>query len=180
VADGQAANWTVWRKHFSDYTPVLDFVHAACYVFNAAAAGRPLDDVATVFRRWAQWAWDGDLEALLGAALERQQELGAPRPEDAETHPRVVLAEALQYLTNQRSRMHYAAYRRQGLPITSAYVESTIKQLNRRVKGSEKFWSEAGAEALLQLAADYLSDRTPLDRFWRNRPAHCTGARCHR
>jgi hypothetical protein len=67
-----------------------------------------------------------------------------------------------------------------GLPITSAYVESTIKQLNRRVKGSEKFWSETGAEALLQLSADYLSDRTPLDRFWRNRHEQCTGARSYR
>jgi hypothetical protein len=26
--------------------------------------------------------------------------------------------------------------------------------INRRVKGSEKFWSEPGAEAILQLRAD--------------------------
>jgi hypothetical protein len=180
VADGQAANWTLWRKHFPDYTPVLDFVHAACYVFNAASAGRRLDDLAPVYRRWAQWAWEGDLERLLEALRARQQELGEPQPDDAETHPRQVLAEALQYLENQRSRMRYADYRRRGLPITSAYVESTIKQLNRRVKGSEKFWSETGAEALLQLSADYLSDRTPLDRFWRNRHEQCTGARSYR
>lgn len=180
VADGQAANWTLWRKHFPDYTPVLDFVHAACYVFNAASAGRRLDDVAPVYRRWAQWAWEGDLERLLEALRARQQELGEPQPDDAETHPRQVLAEALQYLENQRYRMRYADYRRRGLPITSAYVESTIKQLNRRVKGSEKFWSETGAEALLQLSADYLSDRTPLDRFWRNRHEQCTGARSYR
>jgi hypothetical protein len=180
VADGQAANWTLWRKHFSDYVPVLDFVHAICYVFKAAAAGRRLDDLATVYRRWAQWAWEGDLERLLEGLRERQAELGEPEPDDAETHPRQLLAEALQYLENQRSRMHYPEYRRQGLPITSAYVESTIKQLNRRVKGSEKFWSEAGAEALLQLAADYLSDRAPLDRFWRQRPEQCNGTRCYR
>ena len=34
--------------------------------------------------------------------------------------------------------------------MTSA-VESVIKMINRRVKGSEKFWSEPGAEAILQL-----------------------------
>jgi hypothetical protein len=28
VGDGQDANWTVWRRHFSHYTPILDFIHA--------------------------------------------------------------------------------------------------------------------------------------------------------
>ncbi len=35
--------------------------------------------------------------------------------------------------------MKYDQYRRQGLPITSSPIESTVKQINRRVKGSEKF-----------------------------------------
>ncbi len=64
-----------------------------------------------------------------------------------------------------------------GLPITSSHIESTIKQINRRVKGTEKFWSEGGAEALLQLAADYLSETNPLATFWRERPARATGQR---
>ena len=36
------------------------------------------------------------------------------------------------YLENQKSRMHYDAYRRRGLPITSSHIESTVKQINRR------------------------------------------------
>ena len=63
--------------------------------------------------------------------------------------------------------MSYAAYRRQGLPMTSAAIESTIKQMNRRVKGSEKFYQ--GAEPLLQLAADGLSDTEPLRHFRKRR-----------
>jgi len=47
-------------------------------------------------------------------------------------------------VTNNRQRMDYPEYRRLGLPISSAPVESTIKQMNRRVKGSEKFWLEGG------------------------------------
>ena len=35
--------------------------------------------------------------------------------------------------------------------MTSTYVESTVKQINRRMKGTEKFWSN-GAEAMLTLA----------------------------
>jgi hypothetical protein len=76
--------------------------------------------------------------------------------------------------------MQYDKYRRLGLPITTSAVESTIKQINRRVKASEKFWSNAGAEAVLQLRADYLSETQPMDRFWVERQAHATGQREYR
>jgi hypothetical protein len=177
LGDGQAANWRMWQDYFSHYTPVLDFVHAICYVFNAAAAGRPLDDVAVIFRRWAQAVWSGRVTEVIVELEARQQELGAPQASDADTHPRAVVAETLTYLRNQQTRMKYDEYRRRGLPITTAYIESTIKQINHRIKGSEKFWTEAGAESILQLSADYLSDRAPLDRFWQNRPATRTGFR---
>ena len=47
--------------------------------------------------------------------------------------------------------MRYDAYRKQGLPLTSSLMESVVKQVNQRVKGTEKFWSEEGAEAILQV-----------------------------
>lgn len=177
VADGQETNWTLWKRRFSHYTPILDFVHAVCYVFQAAAAARPLDELAEVYRRWAQAVWSGRVRDVIVELESRQRELGDPLENDSETHPRQVVAKTLGYLRNQASRMRYDAYRQQGLPITSAYVESTIKQINRRVKGSEKFWCHGGAEALLQLAGDYLSDRLPLDQFWHHRPETATGQR---
>jgi hypothetical protein len=74
--------------------------------------------------------------------------------------------------------MKYAEYRRLGLPITSSHVESTIKQINRRVKGTEKFWDQ-GAEPLLQLAADHLSETPDLARFWRTRSQRLQSMRCY-
>ena len=103
--------------------------------------------------------------------------MGEPRPEASPTSPAALVAGAGDYIHNQRSRMKYADYRTAGLPITSSHVESTIKQINRRVKGTEKFWSESGAEAILQLRADTLSDDAPLADFWRRRPARATGQR---
>ena len=50
-----------------------------------------------------------------------------------------------------------------------------MKQFNQRVKGTEKFWTEAGAEALLQLRADYLGPTTVLDEFWKDRQDDATG-----
>ena len=69
-----------------------------------------------------------------------------PPPEAAETDPRVIMASTLTYLRNQQSRMNYPAYRRLGLPITSSPIESTVKQINYRVKGTEKFWTRTPAE----------------------------------
>jgi hypothetical protein len=75
--------------------------------------------------------------------------------------------------------MRYPEYRRLGLPITSSYVESAVKQFNQRVKGTEKFWTEDGAEALLQLRADHLSDGEPMIAFWQRRQEKETGQRTY-
>jgi hypothetical protein len=177
VADGLEANWSTWRKHFSHYTPIVDFIHALCYVFAAALAKRRLPEGWPIYGQWAQWVWSGRVEMVIAALQKRQQEVGLPEKNEPEDSPRAKVADALRYLENQQSRMHYDEYRRQGLPITSSHIESTIKQINRRVKGTEKFWSDGGAEALLQLAADYLSETSPLTTFWRERPAQATGQR---
>ena len=66
--------------------------------------------------------------------------------------------------------MDYACFRREGLPITSAPVESLIKQFNQRVKGTEKFWNKGGAECVLQVRAAYLGDDDRGERFHEQRP----------
>jgi hypothetical protein len=169
VADGSATNWGVWRKFFSHYTPILDFVHALMYVYAAALAGRPAAEGWADYRDWAQWLWSGEVERVLAALQARQAEWGSPAPGEEHT-PRAQVDASLQYLRNQRGRMDYAAYRRQGLPTTSSAIESTIKQINRRIKGSEKFWDE-GADPLLHLVADRLSQTQVRDLFWSRRTA---------
>jgi hypothetical protein len=177
VGDGSETNWSIWRRHFSHFTPIVDFIHALCYVFAAAMAGRISQEAWPIYCQWAQWLWSGQVELVIAALRERQQELGRPEKNEAEESPRCKVADALCYLENQRARMRYDEYRRKGLPITSSHIESTIKQINRRVKGTEKFWSSGGADALLQLVADYLSDTQPLTTFWRDRMSQATGQR---
>jgi hypothetical protein len=172
VADGSDANWSVWRRYFSHSVPILDFVHALMYVYAAAMSGRPPDEGWLDYRQWAQWLWAGQIDGLLAALARRQQELGLPEPKEAGT-PRAQVARSLAYLTNQRGRMKYDEYRQQGLPLTSSLIESTIKQINRRIKGTEKFWDE-GAEAMLQLVADRLSQTNAAAEFWSRRLARLT------
>jgi hypothetical protein len=167
VADGSSTNWGVWSKYFSHYTPILDFVHALMYVYAGAMAGRNTNEGWSDYRQWAQWLWSGEADLLLEALETRQQELGLPGKQETGT-PRAQVATSLGYLTNQRGRMKYDLYRKQGLPITSSAIESTIKQINRRIKGTEKFWSE-GSDPMLHLVADRLSQTKVTADFWTRR-----------
>lgn len=177
VADGAEVNWTIWRRHFSHYTPILDFIHAISRVFQAAMAGRKFVDGWPVYCRWAQWLWSGRIGDLLAELQQRQLELGLPDKDDPATSPRRLVDEALTYLRNHQAFVNYAEYRRRGLPITSSLMESTVKQVSRRVKGTEKFWSETGSDTMLQLRADYLSDTDPIPTFWETWQKSATGQR---
>ncbi|HEY6924782.1 MAG TPA: hypothetical protein VI653_15010 [Steroidobacteraceae bacterium] len=180
LGDGSDNNWTMWRQYFSSFTPILDFIHALSYVFAAAMAGRSFPVGWKAYQQWIAWVWQGEVERVIAALAERQMELGIPDKDESQSSPRSVVAKALGYLQNHQERMRYPEYRRRGLPITSSYVESAVKQFNQRVKGTEKFWSEDGAEGILQLRADYLSDNKPLEGFWQRREASETGQRRYR
>lgn len=180
VGDGSRNNWTVWRQHFSSFTPILDFIHALTYVFAAAQAGRTFAEGWACYVRWITLVWQGEVAQVIAELATRQAEVGAPTPDDGDGSVRRIVARSLTYLQNNQERMRYADYRRQGLPITSSHVESAIKQINQRVKGTEKFWSQRGSEAVLQLRADLLSHSRPLDRFWQDRQNRSTGQRPYR
>ena len=180
VADGAETNWTIQKRWFSDFVAILDFIHALSYVFAAAMAGRGFAAGWEVYVRWIGWVWQGQVAKVIQELEQRQAELGMPAGEESESSPKQVVADALGYLRNNQHRMRYDDYRRLGLPITSSHVESTVKQFNRRVKGTEKFWSEPGAETLLQLRADYLSETEPMEKFWEERQEKATGRRLYR
>ncbi len=180
VGDGSANNWKVQRRLFGSFVAILDFIHALSYVFAAAMAGRRFAAGWVVYRQWIRWVWQGRVVEVIAALEVRQAELGLPQEDEAETSPRRVVEKTLKYLRNHRDKMRYDEYRRQGLPLTSSHVESVVKQINHRVKGTEKFWSEEGSEAVLQLRADYLSDGQPLEAFWERRQAAATGQRRYR
>jgi hypothetical protein len=181
IGDGQNWIWTEWERHFRpyDFVPILDFIHALTHVYAAATAGQDQATGWQVYQRWITWVWQGRVVDVIAELADRQRELGPPSSDDGPTSPRTLVTQTLTYLQNQQSRMNYPDYRRQGLPITSAHMESTVKLINRRVKGSEKYWTDRGAEALLQLTSDLLSTSQPLTAFWHTRPHRQTGSRAY-
>ena len=179
LGDGLRSNWTVWKLFFPTFTPILDFIHALTHIYSAATAGQP---AAAGWDRYVQairLVWSGQIEALLELMEAWCQAAGLPKADDPELHPRRVLQKELGYVRNNRQRMKYSEYRCLGLPITTAHMESMVKQINYRVKGTEKFWSEPGAEAILQLRADFLSDTRPMKAFLRQRQLQATGQRTY-
>lgn len=180
VADGSANNWRLQQRFFGSFTAVLDFIHALSYVYAAALAGRPFGEGWEVYTRWIAWVWKGEVKRVIDELVSRQKEVGLPQEGEAETSVPSVVARALNYLGNHQDKMKYAEYRKAGLPLSSAVMESTVKQINQRVKGTEKFWCGEGAEAIVQLRADYLSDDQPLADFFERRQQNATGQRPYR
>jgi hypothetical protein len=180
VGDGSDNNWAIQQRFFGSFVAILDFIHALSYVYAAAQVGRDTVQGWRVYRRWIEWVWAGEVAKVVEELAVVQQEVGLAQASDGETHPRVIVGETLGYLRNQADKMKYAEYRKAGLPITSSLVESTVKQFNHRVKGTEKFWTEEGAEAMLQLRADQLSTTESLDEFWQRRQEGASGQRRYR
>jgi hypothetical protein len=176
VADGLQQNWAIHRKHFASFVPIVDFVHAICYVYHAAMAGWPAAEAWGQYVQWAQWLWSGRVDLVIGAMRLRMEQLQALPDSGNVQQALAELAEAFRYLENNRSRMKYDEYRRLGLPITTAHIESLIKQIHRRMKGTEKFWSKR-AEPLLTLTADYLSETGVMPKYWQRRHQSSTGTR---
>ncbi len=167
VADGSSANWNTWKQNFSDYTPVLDFIHALSYVYLAASVVHHAPQaVWETYCRWIRWIWSGRVTEVITALEAHQRVFGVPNPDEDKTTPRSRLAKALGYLQNHQSRMRYDEYRKGGLPLTSCHVESTVKLFNGRIKGTEKFWSGEGADAMLTLKAAYLEETGKMDAYW--------------
>jgi len=179
MGDGLKVNWTLWATHFSHYTPIVDWMHALAYVYSAAIASRGcIEDGWQLYLQWLQWlqwtwtwTWAGEVDRVIAAMVK----LAGERDEVPES-----LRQAITYLRNNASRMQYANYRRDGLPVTTSPVESAQKQINGRIKGTEKFWRDDSLEPLLQLKADDLSETHDRDAFWNRRGDRNDGFRHRR
>lgn len=172
LGDGLPWNWSIWKRHFPDFTPILDFTHVLSYLFAAAKAVHEVsEDAWSQYLAWMRGAWRGEADQVLEELRLWQSKQSAP-PEDAPDHdPRKIMAKTIHYLENNQDRMKYAEYRQHGLPVTTAWMESLVKEVNYRVKGTEMFWNDPeGAEAILQVRAAALSDDERLAKHLAERP----------
>ena len=171
---GDGGNWIgpLAELHFPGFVQVLDFLHLLVHLYAAATAAHRGKAKAAwnLYERWLRWAWSGAVRPLIAGLQAECERLGPPPPKASDDDPRRIASLALEYVKSNAHRMDYANYRQAGLPITSTAVESLIKQFNKRVKGTEQFWIEGGAEAILQVRAAYLSEDDRVAEFHDHRP----------
>jgi hypothetical protein len=169
---GDGGNWIepLGQMHFPDWIAILDFLHLLVHLFAAARLAYVHDAVAawTLYERMLRDAWSGKVQAVIDTLQSQLSRLKSARAAAPDTWRVVELT--LAYVECNRQRMDYPRYRQLGLPVSSSLVESLIKQINLRVKGSEQFWNDGGLEAVLQVRAAYLSQDDRAEAFHKNRP----------
>ncbi len=169
---GDGGNWIepLGQMHFPGWLHILDFLHLLVHLYAAARLALVKNPRAAwnLYEQMLRDAWGGKVQAVIDALREQAKRLRG----DSSAGDRCRVAElALAYVERNRERMDYPRYRRMGLPVSSVPVESLIKQINHRVKGSEQFWNRGGLEAVLQVRAAYLSQDGRAEEFHERRRA---------
>ena len=170
---GDGGNWIepLGQLHFPGWIQILDFLHLLVHLFAAARLAFVGDPKAAwkLYEQMLRDAWGGRVQNVIDALQSQLRRLAANKStthKDAAT----VVELTLNYVRCNRERMDYPRYRQLGLPVGSALVESLIKQVNHRVKGTEQFWNNGGLEAVLQVRAAYLSDDDRAEKHHQQRP----------
>ncbi|WP_165236060.1 LysR family transcriptional regulator, partial [Aquisphaera insulae] len=176
LGDGSAWVWGLHRRHLPSFVAIVDFLHALSHLFTAARAmAADTEGRWELFLAWEEACWKGRVDqviAELSAWRDIQSGLIAGGLDELPVEdPRRVVARVANYLEDNRERMDYPRYRCEGLPWTTSHIESTVKIFNRRVKGTEKSWNDAGGETILELRAAFLSEDGRLDRHMKEQPS---------
>ncbi len=163
LADGANHNWSLLSEIDQACGPtsqssveIVDFYHACEHLKEGC-------DVA-----WGESTPRSKAEFERLKILLEQQDDGVERiirvlkyhRGRAQGRKRKRLETQLTYFRNQRHRMHYAQYVRDGLPIGSGVIEATCKTLvTQRLKQSGMAWTITGGQAILTLRSLIQSNR---------------------
>lgn len=177
---GDGGNWIdplSERERLHDHR-IVDYYHAAEHLYEVARAalGKDAPEALALAEQLKDHLWDGQLDQVIAILETQADRLGPPRNSDGPDHPRRVVANNVGYFERHRHHMDYPTYRRKGWPIGSGVTESAVKQFNKRVKGTEQFWSEPGVECILSLRGLWLSQDGRWTRYWNSRPAYSKAA----
>ncbi len=177
---GDGGNWIDplnKRQRLADQR-IVDYYHAAEHLHEAsrAAWGRDAPEASALAEELENHLGDGQTAEVIAILAEHAERLGPPQESDGPDHPRRVLANNVGYFQSHRHHMDYPKYRGKGWPIGSGVTESAVKLFNKRVKGTEQFWSVPGVESILSLRALWLSQDGRWDRYWQTRPAYFKAA----
>jgi hypothetical protein len=158
------------EEHFPDAVQIVDWYHAAEYIWAVAHA--VYGEGSQAAQEWAEARldelWEGKLRHVL-------QALCTHLNSDLEEDP---AQQAITYFKNNRHRMRYPEFRSQGYQIGSGTIESGCKRvIGARLKQAGMTWTLEGARQVIKARSMYLSDEW--DAFCDQRqPPRRTYSRC--
>jgi hypothetical protein len=184
LCDGDAGLWRLQREVLPGAMIVLDWWHAAVRFEHARQAARGLgagtadthladEAVRTLDRaKWCLWhgRWTGCRRKL--AALCRWMKRKPVRDVAGLDRVQRRVGDLLGYLErNQAALVPYAARRRRGEPISTAFVESAVNEIvaKRMNKAQQMRWNRATVQPFLDVRTAVLND-TLEDAFRRHYP----------
>jgi hypothetical protein len=163
LADGAEPNWSLLSEVDQACGPppqpsieIVDFYHACDHLKEGcdAAWGESTPRSKAEFERLKTLLKEDD------EGVDRVIRMLKYHRGRAQGRKRKRLETQLTYFRNQRSRMRYAEYIRQGLPIASGVIEASCKTLvTQRMKQSGMAWTQTGGQAILTLRSLIQSDR---------------------
>ena len=136
-------------QHCPQAVQILDWFHASEYLTPVAKAAFSNEEAQDDWVNQAKQAlWDGQIDEVIEGCLD------LARREDS-SDPAFVAA---RYFDQNRERMDYPSYRRQGYQIGSGTIESAAKQIGTlRMKVAGATWNEDSARKVAKARAAYLS-----------------------
>jgi hypothetical protein len=173
LCDGDAGLWRLQREALPAATVVLDWWHAAIRFEHALQTARGLgagaadthladEAVGTLERaKWRLWhgRWTGCRRKLAGLYrwTKRKQLREIAGIDRLQRH----VSELLGYLErNQDMLVHYAARRRRGEPISTAFVESAVNEIvaKRMNKKQQMRWNRTTVQSFLDVRTAVLNE----------------------
>lgn len=153
IADGAAWIWRLVEHYFPDAIQIVDWFHACEYL---VAVARAAFSEATKRQAWLTTIrtalWNGQLDIVIAACQAHVHPERNPDDDPAQ--------KAVTYLTNNRSRMDYPTYRKNGYQIGSGTIESAAKQIvSQRMKVTGAIWNLDSARLVAKARAAFLSDQ---------------------
>lgn len=156
LGDGAAWIWELARVNFPDAVQILDLFHAlerlGPLCEGLYGAGSTLAESRK--EEWEQMFKQDKVGDVIAAA---RIQLG--KSDSLSAQGRETLAKQIAYFENHQQRMLYQTYRNQGLFYGSGVVEAGCRAvIAQRLKQSGMFWSQPGAQNILDLRCLLMSN----------------------
>ena len=153
----------LFRSHFPGGTQIVDIYHAREHYWNAGKAcfGHQKEKLH-------QWAERRRLELDAGRVEAVIKAIG--QLSSLPGYNQALCEREIGYFEKNKERMRYAAFRNRGLFVGSGVLEAGCRTLiGQRLKQSGMHWSVQGANSILALRCNILSNRW--EDFWEHRAA---------